>query len=128
MAPGVDEHTAALIDLERQTLSVAGKGNVYWRRDGDELTFATGTVVDLATIRSFEPSTAIEHTPTSHETSNIDDLIARAGEGGDDANRRSPRSLGWLRRRRGLHRPFVAREGSAGTSRCGAVQSRLSIE
>ena len=32
---GIDEHTAAIIDLEGQTLSVLGKGHVYWRLRGD---------------------------------------------------------------------------------------------
>ena len=79
---GVDEHTAALIDLERQTLSVAGKGNVCWRLDGDELVFASGTTVELATIRSFEPTTVVERV-TVEEPTGVDELVARASEGGD---------------------------------------------
>jgi hypothetical protein len=80
---GVDEHTAALIDLERQTLSVAGKGNVYWRRDGDELVFATGSTIDLVTIRSFEPMSLSEHPVAIDEPTGVDELVARASEGGE---------------------------------------------
>jgi len=79
---GIDEHTAAMIDLERRTLSVAGKGSVYWRRDGDELIFATGSIVDLATIQTFQPTSVIEHPVTMTEPSGVDELIARASEGG----------------------------------------------
>jgi len=82
---GIDEHTAALIDLERQTLSVAGKGNVYWRRGGEELAFASGSSVDLAAIRSFEPTSTIEHAPAPVEPTGVDELIARASEGGEGA-------------------------------------------
>ncbi len=44
---GVDEHTAAVIDIEARTLTVAGNGVVSVRRRGDTRTFAAGESVDL---------------------------------------------------------------------------------
>lgn len=42
---GVDEHTAAVIDVEQRTLTVAGNGLVTARRRGASTTFAAGTVL-----------------------------------------------------------------------------------
>jgi cyanophycinase-like exopeptidase len=42
---GVDEHTAALLDVEARTLTVAGSGRVTVRRRGDSRTFASGESV-----------------------------------------------------------------------------------
>ncbi len=39
---GVDEHTAALLDVEARVLTVAGSGRVTVRRRGDSRTFAAG--------------------------------------------------------------------------------------
>jgi cyanophycinase-like exopeptidase len=50
---GVDEHTAALLDIEARTLTVAGSGLVTIRRRGDSRTFAAGETVafdDLAAM------------------------------------------------------------------------------
>jgi hypothetical protein len=44
---GVDEHTAAIIDLDDKTLTVEGNGAVYARRDGVTASFASGSVVGL---------------------------------------------------------------------------------
>lgn len=44
---GIDEHTALLIDLENQTLSVTGKGNVYWRSNEIVLIFEPGSTTPL---------------------------------------------------------------------------------
>jgi hypothetical protein len=44
---GIDEHTALLIDLEAQTLSVTGKGNAYWRISGVSKTLETGTTTSI---------------------------------------------------------------------------------
>jgi cyanophycinase-like exopeptidase len=44
---GVDEHTAALFDLEARTLTVAGSGVVTVRRRGRSATFAAGEALDF---------------------------------------------------------------------------------
>lgn len=47
---GVDEHTAALLDIEARTLTVAGSGRVTVRRRGDSRTFAAGESVGFDVI------------------------------------------------------------------------------
>lgn len=50
---GVDEHTAALLDVEARTLTVAGNGCVTVRRRADSRTFAAGETLafdDLAAL------------------------------------------------------------------------------
>ena len=44
---GVDEHSAAVIDLESRTLSVKGKGQVHWRLDGRVEDLSNASVVSL---------------------------------------------------------------------------------
>jgi cyanophycinase-like exopeptidase len=47
---GVDEHTAAVIDLDARTLTVLGRGRVTWRRAGVERHWLAGDVVALDSI------------------------------------------------------------------------------
>jgi cyanophycinase-like exopeptidase len=47
---GVDEHTAALLDLEARTLTVAGSGVVTVRRRGRSRTFASGEHLGFAQL------------------------------------------------------------------------------
>jgi hypothetical protein len=78
---GVDEPTAGIIDLENKTLSVLGKGGVYWRRNGSTRTFASGSTVDLAEIQTFTPdATTVRYEPAT--VSDLDTLVALAGQGG----------------------------------------------
>jgi cyanophycinase-like exopeptidase len=79
---GVDEHTAGIIDLEAKTLSVLGKGGVYWRRHGSTRTFASGSAVDLAEIQTFVPDEAAVHRVPSTEVTDLDALVELAGQGG----------------------------------------------
>ena len=58
---GVDEHTAGILDLEQQSLTVMGKGGVYWRRSGETRTFESGSVTPLSEIQSFEPESVESH-------------------------------------------------------------------
>jgi cyanophycinase-like exopeptidase len=44
---GVDEHTAAVIDIDAATMSVFGRGRVTWRRGGVERHWHAGEVVAL---------------------------------------------------------------------------------
>ena len=70
---GVAEHTAAIIDLDAQTLEVRGRGFVALRRDGREGRFEAGPPIDLDQLRrdegayqSMPPSDA--HLPTNQRT------------------------------------------------------------
>ena len=59
---GVDEHTAALIDLETRTLRVAGKGAVHWRCAGAVTSFEKGASVSLDDLDA--DAVALEALPT----------------------------------------------------------------
>ncbi len=48
---GVDEHTALIIDLATDTLSVQGRGNAYWRTGDNELSLENGETFDLSQLR-----------------------------------------------------------------------------
>jgi hypothetical protein len=48
---GVDEHTAAVLDLDAQLLTVSGRGGVTLRRRGRQWTWPSGTTVDLDELR-----------------------------------------------------------------------------
>ena len=48
---GVDEHTAAVIDLAASTLAVTGRGTVTVRRAGRSTVLPTGTQLSLADLR-----------------------------------------------------------------------------
>ena len=56
---GIDEHSAALIDLDTRTVSVHGKGEMHWRHSGSVEHFPTGSSVALedlgASASSLEP-------------------------------------------------------------------------
>jgi hypothetical protein len=82
---GVDEHTAGIIDLEHETLTVMGKGAVYWRRNGQTRTFESGSVTPLVELQSFEPDTeSVTGTPFP-EINEVDQLVALAEKGGPDS-------------------------------------------
>jgi hypothetical protein len=44
---GVDEHTAAIINLDERTMSVKGKGQAHWRLNGQVSDFANASVIAL---------------------------------------------------------------------------------
>ncbi|WP_219464852.1 hypothetical protein [Nonomuraea rhizosphaerae] len=48
---GIDEHTAVVIDLESESVEVAGRGGLTVRRDGSAVVLPTGTRTDLAGLR-----------------------------------------------------------------------------
>jgi hypothetical protein len=82
---GVDEHTAGIIDLEQETLSVMGKGGVYWRLHGSTRVFESGTVAPLDDLQSFEPTvTPVAHAP-EEESSDVDVLVEVAQRGGPES-------------------------------------------
>jgi hypothetical protein len=82
---GIDEHTAGLLDLEHQTLTVMGKGGVYWRRDGQTRTFDSGSVTPLAELQSFEPEVAGVATFSTPELDDVASLAALAAKGGPES-------------------------------------------
>jgi cyanophycinase-like exopeptidase len=47
---GVDEHTAALVDIPAGTVQVVGIGGLTLRKGGESRFFPTGTVLDLSTL------------------------------------------------------------------------------
>lgn len=55
---GIDEHTAAIIELATMTMTVRGKGEVHWRLDGRVSDFPSDSEVALADLgaraRAFE--------------------------------------------------------------------------
>ena len=79
---GIDEHTAALLDLEADTLSVLGKGSAYWRHLGETRTFESGSIVKLEEIRSFDPPSPSHFGPRTKDVSDIDALASTAALGG----------------------------------------------
>jgi hypothetical protein len=81
---GVDEHTAAIIDLEHATLTVMGKGGVYWRRRGATRTFDSGSVTPLEDLQSFEPDLTVTSAPPS-DVSDVDQLVQQAQHGGPES-------------------------------------------
>jgi cyanophycinase-like exopeptidase len=57
---GVDEHTAAIFDLDAQTVSIRGRGVVTWRHKGASQRFESGTtmpVIELAAGLAGQPAT-----------------------------------------------------------------------
>ena len=82
---GVDEHTAGIIDLEHKTLTVMGKGGIYWRRNGETRTFESGSVTELSELQSFEPEMAATTPPPAREASDVDQLVALAEKGGPES-------------------------------------------
>jgi hypothetical protein len=53
---GVDEHTAAIVDLDADTLTVEGLGAAHLRRDGRTVSYDTGTLVPLDELRHPSPA------------------------------------------------------------------------
>ncbi len=49
---GVDEHTAAVLDFNEDTLTVHGRSNAYWRLNGDSKELSNGTITSLADLRA----------------------------------------------------------------------------
>jgi hypothetical protein len=82
---GVDEHTAGIIDLEHDTLTVMGKGGVYWRRNGETRTFESGTVTPLSELQSFQPEEVRPADEPTREEGEVEVLVALAEKGGPEA-------------------------------------------
>ena len=60
---GIDEHTALIIDLDAELATVAGRGSVTARRNGQSDVYAAGDEIPVQALRNAEPR------PTSHRAS-----------------------------------------------------------
>lgn len=81
---GVDEHTALVLDFARDTLSVKGRANGYWRINGETLVLKKGTSIDMGELRneSVVPRPTI---PVAvHEAALPVDLAEVAAAGGEE--------------------------------------------
>lgn len=52
---GVDEHTAAILDFNDDTLTVKGRSNAYWRVHGESRVLANGSTTALSQLRTLAP-------------------------------------------------------------------------
>ena len=84
---GVDEHTAGILDLEQKTLTVMGKGGVYWRRHGTSQTFESGSVTPLEDLQTFEPDVTVAAGPGADvsDVSDVDALVVLAQHNGPES-------------------------------------------
>ncbi len=82
---GIDEHTAAIIDLDADTVSVRGRGNAYWRLGGTERVLANDTTVALSELRNAPTAPRVQISPTispaEHSPQALGEIIA--GNGAD---------------------------------------------
>jgi hypothetical protein len=79
---GVDEHTAAIIDIEADIITVMGKSNAYWRIGGNQRTLENGTTTALSEIRNAaappkEHVPIVEVKPSSPEQ--LGEVVASGG-------------------------------------------------
>jgi hypothetical protein len=86
---GVDEHTAAVLNFDEDTLSVKGRANVYWRIDGESRVLENGTTTNLEELRTLTPSTLRleSHTPSQADDTPIGlaEIVATGGSQGIEA-------------------------------------------
>ena len=59
---GVDEHTAALIDLRTEDIEIRGRGGVTVRRSGDSVVLPAGTRLPLAELRGLALALGLRRT------------------------------------------------------------------
>jgi hypothetical protein len=80
---GVDEHTALILDLATDTVTVRGRSNGYWRLNGVTTVLANATTTSLDALRTIAPtrSQAAPSTPATSTTSPTA-LGERAAKGG----------------------------------------------
>jgi hypothetical protein len=82
---GVDEHTAAILDFNHDTLTVKGRSNAYWRLNGASRVLANGTTTSLEELRTLNSSATSAPTQSSPEITNTPLALAEmAARGGDE--------------------------------------------
>jgi len=84
---GIDEHTALIIDLDADCLTVRGRGSAYWRVRGDVRTLAKGTAIPVGDLRHQDATNRVTlATPVVEESADELSILAeRAAAGGSDA-------------------------------------------
>jgi hypothetical protein len=83
---GVDEHTAAIIDVTQDTITIRGRSHAYWRHHGSQKILANGTTTPLGALRT----SALTPRPTrvvaeSSVARGPTELARIAAAGGDEA-------------------------------------------
>jgi hypothetical protein len=85
---GVDEHTAVILDFTRDTLSVKGRANGYWRVNGETLVLQNETTIDLSELRT-DPTTPRPTSPLASREADLPvelaEVAAQGGEAGLEA-------------------------------------------
>jgi hypothetical protein len=85
---GVDEHTAAIIDVATDTITVKGRSHAYWRRHGEQRTLANGTTTHLEELRNIRTAptarTVVDDAPS--DLGPVDLARIAAGDGEDATN------------------------------------------
>ena len=82
---GVDEHTAAIIDLEARSIEVMGKGSAFWRGGDHTLELAAGTSTPLDQLQSGGSKSSITLANPIDSVDELEQLAAAALSGGDAA-------------------------------------------
>ena len=75
---GIDEHTAALIDLAQQTITVIGRSNAYWRISGATTVLKNGTTTALSSLQVGVPQIPTRSFQPSDNDDEVHELVARA--------------------------------------------------
>ncbi len=90
---GVDEHTGVVLDLDRDTAEVFGKGVITLRRDGESVEIPAGETVPIDVLRNAgETATSTSVAPASQPSADAtDDANGSTDDATDDA---APATLG----------------------------------
>jgi cyanophycinase-like exopeptidase len=62
---GVDEHTAAIFDIDAGTISIRGRGGITWRRHGASQRFENGTTIPVTALSGAQMAAAETPAPDS---------------------------------------------------------------
>jgi cyanophycinase-like exopeptidase len=114
---GVDEHTAAVIDIDAATVSVLGRGRMTWRRDGVERHWRAGDVISLDSVAGGVDDDRERSSDGSTAAADADDRAA-AGEA-------SPFMETVRDQRERAVRAFDARDPDAGVAAILALETAL---
>ncbi len=86
---GIDEHTAAILNFDDDTLTVKGRSNAYWRVNGDSMVLKNGTTTSLQNLRTLSPAirtTQPSETPALPSTPlELAELATAGGQRGTQA-------------------------------------------
>lgn len=86
---GIDEHTAAIFDFTRDTVTIQGKARAYWNHGDAITTLENGSTTPLETIRTthlaFPPSLPVVSPPLSSDVVALAQIAAQGGPEGTEA-------------------------------------------